>query len=322
MPIWIQIRELPFEWCSIFVLTKLGSKIGKVLEVKPGFSGMSASNVSHVRVSMLLTNLILPGFGAMLKGKDPLWLNLKYERLPHLYYNCGVIGYEAKNCKLSSRVFSSMFLSNPNMCPFGDWLRVDLRLKTLDVIQKFFLEKSTNFIHQTQSEGLAIIPYITSKDLDPYCSPPILLEPGPCFKSPSLSSEQIKNALGRICKQPHLNNFFAHYQAIMNDSLDPNNMHELHGTAPGLLLSTNAVDSAVAMSEISHVEDVARKSRKIISLNKKRDKRYSPYKGNWMLRKKYVGVTDDALLDDPVTETYSLMLKGVMAAHNQPSKSQ
>ncbi|KAF3453819.1 hypothetical protein FNV43_RR04260 [Rhamnella rubrinervis] len=92
MPIWIQFRGLPFEWCTTSVLSKMGSKFGQILEVKPSFSGKSVSNVSRVCVCMFVANPVLPGFKATRKGKDPLWLNLKYERISHLCYNCGIIG--------------------------------------------------------------------------------------------------------------------------------------------------------------------------------------------------------------------------------------
>lgn len=36
MPVWVQLKGLPFEWVSELVLKKLGSKIGRVTIVEPG----------------------------------------------------------------------------------------------------------------------------------------------------------------------------------------------------------------------------------------------------------------------------------------------
>ena len=156
MPIWIQLRGLPFEWCSVPVLTKLGDKIGRVLDVKPGYCGKHANNISRIRVCLSLSKPILPGLWASRKGKDPLWLNFKYERLPHLCYSCGIISHETKFCSKADLALDS------SLNPFGDWLRVDSNLKTPESVQKGLLIASSHDNNLPTLVAMTLVPYSAS----------------------------------------------------------------------------------------------------------------------------------------------------------------
>lgn len=82
MPIWVQTKVLPFEWCSMAVLTKLGGRLCSVIDVKVGYSRRAGNQASRIRTVLLLDRPLLSGIWAIRKDKEPSRINFKYERLP------------------------------------------------------------------------------------------------------------------------------------------------------------------------------------------------------------------------------------------------
>lgn len=77
----------------------LAKKIGHVLEVQVDPKGNGKYKGGRVKVDL---GLIVPlKLGAILDiGTKWLWVEFKYEHLPHYYYSCGRIGHYATNCEL------------------------------------------------------------------------------------------------------------------------------------------------------------------------------------------------------------------------------
>lgn len=70
-----------------------------------------------MRVLLPLSKPLDSGIWVNRKGKEPLWVNFKYERLPHFCFSCGRLDHETKLCKKDSR---SLRVS------FGAWLRIEV----------------------------------------------------------------------------------------------------------------------------------------------------------------------------------------------------
>lgn len=90
----------PFEWCIILVLTKISSRVGRVMDVKLGFNRKLAFGVSRVCIAILLTSPILSGLWISCRDKDLLGLDLKCELLSHIYYQCRVVVHVIKYCPI------------------------------------------------------------------------------------------------------------------------------------------------------------------------------------------------------------------------------
>lgn len=99
-PFWIQIHGVPFEGISRENATKIGSKIGDVLEVEdPIIEKRITRGFMRVRVSINITKPLVTGFWVPRKEFPKVWVMLLYEKLQDFCYNCGVIGHEQKECK-------------------------------------------------------------------------------------------------------------------------------------------------------------------------------------------------------------------------------
>ncbi|KAK9983825.1 hypothetical protein SO802_033350 [Lithocarpus litseifolius] len=95
---WVQVHGLPALWQSSDNLRKIGSKVGSVLEIEfAGSGGEVWRRFSRIQV--------------------------EYEKLAEVCYNCGTIGHEDKHCSASC-----FRLQNPqgnNFKAAGQWLRAD-----------------------------------------------------------------------------------------------------------------------------------------------------------------------------------------------------
>lgn len=104
-PFWIQLHNIPPEALLRNNLVHFGMQIGKVLSVElPGEGPFTFRKFGRIRVE-IDTKPLVPGFlirrpplGNSIS--DPIWIQVKYEKLQRFCFLCGKLGHESKDCDL------------------------------------------------------------------------------------------------------------------------------------------------------------------------------------------------------------------------------
>ena len=87
-----------------------------------------------MRIDIDIAQPLLPGVFLPRPNLNDLWISLKYEKLPEICYNCGIIGHEEKDFRRNT-----YFLPNPfgsNFKASGSWLRLESDLIPIGVYKK------------------------------------------------------------------------------------------------------------------------------------------------------------------------------------------
>ncbi|XP_030460551.2 uncharacterized protein At4g02000-like [Syzygium oleosum] len=121
---WVHLVGIPRGRISNEVAREVAGKIGNVLEVKFESKGGSPNKSCKARVQMDLSNPLKAGTIVDLEYKK-LWLDFRYERLPHFCYTCGRIGHYATYCKVVPFEESGPIKNTRGK--FGQWLRAEVR---------------------------------------------------------------------------------------------------------------------------------------------------------------------------------------------------
>ncbi|XP_039155682.1 uncharacterized protein At4g02000-like [Eucalyptus grandis] len=95
---WIQMGGIPPGWFREEVVAGLAERVGRVVEIKMGNSGSGPQKAGKVRVEIDLNSPLKSGAILDIRKKK-LWVEFKYERLPHYCYTCGRIRHYAIDCE-------------------------------------------------------------------------------------------------------------------------------------------------------------------------------------------------------------------------------
>ncbi|KAK2990488.1 hypothetical protein RJ640_004190 [Escallonia rubra] len=119
-PFWIRISGLPPNLMTKSNAEKIGSKIGKVLEVDFTADGKIAwLRFMRIQVMMNINQPLLTGFPRK-KDSKMTWTRLQYERLPDFCFICGRLGHTNRGCP-----HPPLELPANMSTPFGPWLRAE-----------------------------------------------------------------------------------------------------------------------------------------------------------------------------------------------------
>uniref|UniRef100_A0ACD5Z614 Uncharacterized protein n=1 Tax=Avena sativa TaxID=4498 RepID=A0ACD5Z614_AVESA len=97
--LWARIYNLRFELMNKLWGESLGARIGKVEKVDVDSQGRAWGNALRVRVSVNITKPLMRVVSAYSKkNKEYEIYEVKYERLPHYCFSCGIIGHSSLEC--------------------------------------------------------------------------------------------------------------------------------------------------------------------------------------------------------------------------------
>ncbi|KAL3729434.1 hypothetical protein ACJRO7_026535 [Eucalyptus globulus] len=89
---WVHIVGLPPGWLIEEVFAEVAGKVGVVKEIQLEFRGIGPYKTGKVKVELELSAPLKTG--ALVKiGNRNLWVEFKYECLPHFCYSCGRIDH-------------------------------------------------------------------------------------------------------------------------------------------------------------------------------------------------------------------------------------
>jgi len=122
--LWVQVYGLPLEWSTEQLIRKAIHRVGNVLEVKSDTKEGSTLRNGRVRIDINLQEPLKTGKLIRIDGKT-LWLDFRYERLPHFCYSCGKLGHYATYCK--DYPYDEAQIDGKNKMAYGQWLRAEVR---------------------------------------------------------------------------------------------------------------------------------------------------------------------------------------------------
>lgn len=99
-PYWIQIHGMPLELFSKHNAIRVGNKIGEALEAKDPFHATTIiRGFLRVRVSVNITNPLVPEFLLQRNTLPKIWIQIRYEKLLDHCFNCVRLSHDQRSCK-------------------------------------------------------------------------------------------------------------------------------------------------------------------------------------------------------------------------------
>ncbi|XP_030931302.1 uncharacterized protein At4g02000-like [Quercus lobata] len=117
VPIWVQVWGLPFDLINEKARKDIGGGIGRVLEMDCKAIAADQACFLQIRVELPLDKPIQRGALVLSPKGVRVQIAFQYERLVGLYFSCGKLGHEAKEClsKVSATMGERLY---------GEWLKV------------------------------------------------------------------------------------------------------------------------------------------------------------------------------------------------------
>ncbi|KAF7813220.1 TMV resistance protein N-like [Senna tora] len=128
-PVWIQLHNLPLEGFSRNNVERMGSVVGEVVMIEnPVVNGRLLRTFARARVVIDMKKPLTTGFWVPRPRLPRIWIEIRYEKLQHYCYNCGVIGHESWSCVKEKVILEN---GSEEVVSYGPWLCV-MPVRTLD----------------------------------------------------------------------------------------------------------------------------------------------------------------------------------------------
>jgi hypothetical protein len=120
---WIQIHDLPMKGMNEGVAERVEQALGVLEETEVLEDGITWGDFLRVKVRIDITKPLLRRKKLKLGKDDPIWVTLKYKKLPTYCYQCGILGHSERECREGVHKGQQCRRSD---AAYGPWLRATL----------------------------------------------------------------------------------------------------------------------------------------------------------------------------------------------------
>jgi hypothetical protein len=111
---WIQIHKLPHLYRNEAILNQLAAKVGEVQEVETRAINTKSGDFHRARVFLPAKRALVRVVTLAPEGKEKIYLQVKYEKLPRFCGHCGFMGHTLLECGTGEHAREEV--------QFGDWM--------------------------------------------------------------------------------------------------------------------------------------------------------------------------------------------------------
>ncbi|KAL5553670.1 hypothetical protein UlMin_041071 [Ulmus minor] len=126
-PIWVQFHGIPLAFMTKENMWKIGEKAGGALQVKITEQSKWKPMV-RAQLSVMVNNPLFPGFYLPMNAMKPIWIQVKYERIQDLCFQCGRLGHDRESCS-EEHPTTVAALDRSIVLLFGPWMKANSKLK-------------------------------------------------------------------------------------------------------------------------------------------------------------------------------------------------
>jgi hypothetical protein len=115
VPIWIQLWGLPNHCKTKQMGKNLGALLGRV-EAAEFYEYPGKNRIIKIKLAINIHQPIQTGIHVGNPIDGTTWIDYRYERLPQIFYRCGIIGHAENLCQ-------NLPMETGNSVPLGPWIR-------------------------------------------------------------------------------------------------------------------------------------------------------------------------------------------------------
>jgi hypothetical protein len=118
MTVWVRVLDLPLDMMNKVYAKLIGNWIGRYLSADVDEEGLAWGEELRIRVEIQVDKPLVRGVNLKESDEDAegRWFDVKYERIPHFCFECGLLFHSAEGCKAEKG----------DVQQWGEWLRASL----------------------------------------------------------------------------------------------------------------------------------------------------------------------------------------------------
>ncbi|KAK1628378.1 hypothetical protein QYE76_002693 [Lolium multiflorum] len=107
--LWVKFFDVPWNKQNEEYGRLIGSKLGEVQEVDVDAAGLGFKDYLRVRIELPLNRRLMARFKTTITGQPKARIYpIRYERVPHFCFHCGLIGHDKDQCEMKDRGVPSL----------------------------------------------------------------------------------------------------------------------------------------------------------------------------------------------------------------------